>query len=377
MWVEGKIENRDEAPKRTAWVHLTLGTVTPKEQADVTIRIKTITGDLMAEKKVTLDATAENEETVVKIPVDGAELWSPDSPTLYLADVALSSESGNHGWTERFGFRKLEVVGTRFFLNNQPFFARGFGEAFVYPMTLISPPDRSAHIDHMRIIKKAGFTQTRMHTHCEIPEFFEAADEMGILIQPELPYYNYWPGEAFSFNPLRELKELYRHYRRYTSFGFYSMGNEGCLGEELAKELYQWVKLNDPTRPAQHQSGSGVNNPENSDYVTTPLNIWERGTHDFHPLPFIAHEYMNLTVKLDPRLENLFTGAIASPVSMDTFLSELADARLSREWGDKCIRAAHALQAYYQKNGLEAARLDPECDGYNFWNFVVFCQTST
>ena len=31
---------------------------------------------------------------------------------------------------------------------------------------------------------------------------------------------------------------------------------------------------------------------------------------------------------------------------------------------------AHVLQRHYQKQGLEAARMDPACDGYDFWTIV-------
>ena len=35
-----------------------------------------------------------------------------------------------------------------------------------------------------------------------------------------------------------------------------------------------------------------------------------------------------------------------------------------------CQDAAHVLQRHYQKQGLEAARMDPACDGYDFWTIV-------
>jgi hypothetical protein len=43
---------------------------------------------------------------------------------------------------------------------------------------------------------------------------------------------------------------------------------------------------------------------------------------------------------------------------------------LDRQWGDACQDASHALQRHYQKQGLEAARMDPACDGYDFWTIV-------
>jgi len=73
--------------------------------------------------------------------------------------------------------RKLEVRGARFFLNGKPFLVRGYGDDYIYPLTLTSPPDRQAHLRHLKIARQAGFNYVRHHTHCELPEFFEAADE--------------------------------------------------------------------------------------------------------------------------------------------------------------------------------------------------------
>ena len=371
VWVQGEIGKN--ADKRVARVHLTLRTNGDKTTSAATVKIRTPDGPTLAER--TLDVVAESgreEETVVEIPVPNARLWSPESPVLYWAEVEIANQDGTrHGWTERFGFRRLEVVGKRFFLNGKPCFLRGYGETFIYPETLVSPADRSVHLANMTKVKASGFTYARMHTHCEIPEFFEAADEAGILIQPELPYYQANTTEAFPFDPLGDLRELYRHYRRYVSLATYSMGNEGHLGSPIDRELLEWVHRNDPDRPCEHQDGGNCT-PENSDFgsPTSSIKPWPLGRHDDYPLPFIAHEYLNLTVKLDPRLEEKFTGAIPSPVSMADYEKRLAEFGLTRTWGDACIQSAHALQAYHQKAGIEAARSDPACDGYSFWNFI-------
>lgn len=388
VWVQGRIEEAGQAASRVARVHITLKSANENaasgqdQPGQISVVLKTLDGQGLAQKSV---PGKLGEEILVEIPVPNALLWTPETPNLYRADVELVNRDGTrHGWVERFGFRKLEVDGKRFLFNNLPFFVRGYGEVFIYPLTLISPPDIQTHIDNMKVIKQSGFAACRMHTHCEIPEYFEAADEMGILIQPELPYYTDKPCEAFEFDPMRDLQELYRHYRRYTSFAFYSMGNEGCLAHPnpgfestintpehpgLDIQLRQWVHENDPDRPVQHQDG-GENTSENADFCSKPYMIWPRGQFDDLPFPFTAHEYLNLTVKLDPRLEPLFTGALLSPVSMADYEQELDELKLTRQWGDRCIVAAHKLQGYQEKVGLEAARLDPACDGYNFWDFL-------
>jgi len=315
------------------------------------------------------------------VPLAELRPWSPEHPNLYTGIVELV-ENGVVVETrrERFGVRKFEVRGDTFYLNGHPYFLRGFGDDSVYPLTGLPPPDRETHLAHLRKARAAGFNFVRLHTHCEVPEYFEAADEAGIMIQAELPYYTDVPTEAFTFDPLRDLKELYEHYRRYPSFAVYCGGNEGRLGPYVEREMYAFVKRNDPDRLVNHQDGDrmlwektdtdeGSNDPGNSDYDVGPRDIWPRGTFETGR-PFVCHEYLNLCVKQDTRLEPLYTGAWFAPDSRADRAAWLAARGLDLEWGDALQDAQHTLQGVYQKRGLEWARKDPYCDGYCFWTAV-------
>ena len=311
--------------------------------------------------------------------------WSPETPHLYVAEVTLYDHKGNtprHGWTERFGIKKMEVRGDRFYLNGKPYFLRGYGDDYMYPLTFISPPDRDAHRKNLRIAREAGFNYVRHHTHCEIPEFYDAADELGIMVQPELPYCpknGIHTTESFDFDPKRDLNELIDHRRRYVSLTTYCMGNEGHLGTPLDNELKALAHERDPGRLVMHNDG-GINTPENSDFITpkkllpvspkTTILPWKPGTFKDVKMPFVAHEYLNLGLKFDPRVSDRFTGLMMPPQPMAVYENRLAEFGIDRRWGDACLDAGHALQKYYQKQGLEMARLDPQCDGYNFWTIV-------
>ena len=337
----------------------------------VHISLKTRDGQSAGEetRAVTFDDKQKSTELICRIPLTRFQPWSPDSPALYLAELTLcDGEEPVHGWTERFGVRKFEVRGDRFYFNNKPFFVRGYGDDFVYPLTLVSPASREQHLEHFRIARKAGFVYVRLHTHCELPEYFEAADEAGMLIQPELPYYGDYPTEGFVFDPIRDLKELITNYRRYVSLATYCMGNEGTFGEPLGNKIYKLAKQLDPDRLVLHQDGT-LNTKENSDFRNGPINVWAPGSFKCDA-PFIAHEYLNLSVKQDPRLTQRFSGAIAPPVPQEVHDQLLASAGLDRRWGYACQDASHSLQGFYQKEGLEAARMDPACDGYSFWTIV-------
>ena len=326
-------------------------------------------------------------EAFVVVGLSEFRPWSPESPNLYLAEVSLYGNDGKtitHGWSERFGIKKLEVRNKRFFLNDKPYFLRGYGHDDIHPLTLISPADRDYHRKTLKIARAAGFVYTRQHTYCDIPEYFDAADELGIMIQLELPYYpynGYHTVESFDFDPKRDLNEAIDHHRRYVSQTTYSMGNEGHLGTPLDNELKTLVHERHPGALAHHNDG-GVNTPSNSDFdspnawcspyhtAATSIEPWQPGAFDYVDMPFVAHEYLNLALKFDPRISDRFTGVILPPRPIDRYEKQLTNRGLDRRWGDACLDAGHALQKYYQKAGLESARLDPECDGYSFWGFL-------
>jgi hypothetical protein len=375
-WVRGDFD------KQEAEVHATVAYVTAAEKLKnpvLRVKIQSAIGNrqlatgnrqsVIGNAAITFVDGKLTAEVVCRVKLDPFRPWSPEHPNLYVAEITLcDGETPVHGWTERFGVRKIEVRGDRFFLNNKPFFVRGFGDDFVYPLTMVSPASREEHLKHLKTARAAGFNYVRLHTHCELPEYFEAADEAGIMIQPELPYYGDYPTEAFTFDPMRDLAELYQHYRRYVSFTTYCTGNEGLLGKPLDKEIYTLAKRLDPDRLMIHQDGT-FNTAENSDFRNGPVNVWEPGSFKCDA-PFVAHEYLNLCVKQDPRSESRFSGPWMPPVTLATRDGWLATAGVDRRWGDACQDAAHALQSYYQKRGVESARMDPACDGYDFWTIV-------
>ena len=357
-WVRGDFDGK------AAEAHVTVSTFSgSKEQCQIRFAV---------EGRTAVEPVAEDGETVLRLPLVDFRAWSPEHPNLYTGIVELvMGGTVIHRRHERFGVRKLEVDGDAFRLNGKPFYMRGFGDDFVYPLTGISPADRGLHLEHLRLARKAGFNFVRLHTHCELPEYFEAADEAGILVQAELPYMSDVPTEHFTFDPAGDVAELYTHYRRHPSFAVYSMGNEGTFGPDLSVRLHRLVKALDADRLKINQDSqyAKVNGPGTADFRGGPVNVWPRGSVN-PPVPFVCHEYLNLCVKLDSRIEGDFTGAWAPPVTRESRGRWLAKRDLGAAWGDRLQNAQHALQRHYQKRGIEWARKDPFCDGYCFWTIV-------
>lgn len=359
---------------------------TIKGFASVEVQIKNLDGTVVACQTLKSNATTLSQNGLAKpfrfnIPIKNCKLWSPETPNLYLADVVLRDQNGAvvHSWTERFGVREFKVVGNQFYLNGNPYFLRGGGDHNYDQINVMELGNHDVFREHMKLYKRAGFNYMRFHTHSPLPEYFEMADEMGILLAPELPYYHDVPCEAFEFNPKREMYESFRTNRRYVSFATYCYGNEGFLGAPLDQEMYDWVKKYDPDRLVVHQDGGFKNNAGvNSDFSNLtaknqPTHLpWDSSANANadYPVPFVAHEYLNLAIKMDPRLESKFTGARVSPVSEKAWRDKLAALGLNEKWGAQCVAASEVLQGIYQKRGIESARSDFSCDGYIFWSLV-------
>ena len=365
-WVRGDFD------KRLAEAHVEIAGIRG-QGSGIRLRV-TVEGET---RVLDLPSTPTPSTYTLEIPLRDFRPWSSEHPNLYWAKIELIKD-GEVVQTrkERFGVRKLEVRGKEFYLNGKRFFFRGFGDDGSYPITGVTPPSREYHLEHLMKARACGFNYVRLHTHCETPEYFEAADEAGIMIQPELSYYMDDPDDAFGYDPVRDALERWVAFRRHPSYAINSSGNEGLLGPGAGRIVYALLKKTDPDRliieedmGSAEAENNGLDLEGRTDYVGGPLNTWPRGS--FNPeRPFVCHEYMNLCVKQDSRTEPLYTGVWQVPGTRAERAAWLKKFGLTHRWGDLLQDAQHALQRYWQKNGVEHARKDPYCDGYCFWTIA-------
>ena len=379
-WVRGDFD------RRAAEAHVTVGGAASfaTRQVRVTIDGRTVEQPVAHPANSTVPPF---RKFTLSVPLPDFRPWSPEHPNLYTARVELV-ENGRvvQVRNERFGVRKLEVRGKDFYLNDKPFFMRGCGFHEVDPIYGRHRPDRDDARARIAKARAAGFNFARLHTRCESPEFFDAADELGLMLQPELPYYGDFSTGMAPFEPLKDAKELHENFRRHPSFAVYCGGNEGTFGPVLGRRFHSFVKEMDPDRLVIEQDtktqppwkrGPAASEKELADYavagtddfIAFPDRIWPRGKFD-PPCPMIAHEYMNLSVKADTRLEKDYVGVWDHPVKRSVRGEWLARFGLDHAMGDRLQDAQHALQAVWQKLGIESARKDPCCDGYYFWSLT-------
>jgi len=129
-------------------------------------------------------------------------LWSLETPALYTLHAWLSSGDSE---SCRFGFRTLETRDAKFYLNGRPVYLRGALDQDFYPETIYTPPSLDYIKEEMRRAKALGLNLLRCHIKVPDPRYFEAADEVGILVWYEIPNW-----DKLAPNSQRRALETYR-----------------------------------------------------------------------------------------------------------------------------------------------------------------------
>lgn len=167
------------------------------------------------------------------LPAEGLPAWSDDAPALF----EVSARSGDQVAKVRTGFRGFRAEGRRLLLNGEPVFLRGTLEACVFPKTGYPHMNSDGWSRVYAQAKAFGLNHIRFHSWCPPRAAFEAADEMGLLLQVELPL---WTGKwAMSSDPAlmdfcrREAFRILEEYGAHPSFVLFTLGNEMAFyGEE-------------------------------------------------------------------------------------------------------------------------------------------------
>ena len=192
---------------------------------------KTRTIQILDNKSVLYEAVIKDGQKELKISTDGFEFWSPDNPKLY----TVKATTENQVITKKFGIRSLAVAkdGIHLTLNGKPFFFRGICEHGYYPFTVHPPRDLEYYKKGLKKLKKLGFNAVRFHTWIPMPEYMQAADELGMLLEVETP----------NNTTYEEWVDIVRYTSNYTSVVMYSSGNEMIIDEDYIEHLRKCSKL--------------------------------------------------------------------------------------------------------------------------------------
>jgi beta-galactosidase len=136
-------------------------------------------------------------EVMLEIPIASPRLWSPDSPNLYRVDAVLRcGERVLDALSERVGLVELRMQGKHFLINGEPYYMRGSGDFIANPETGCPDADRERWRRKLRTLRQYGYNYVRCQSYVPTPEYFDAADEMGLLVQSEMGMLGGWSGHS-------------------------------------------------------------------------------------------------------------------------------------------------------------------------------------
>ncbi|WP_423735844.1 glycoside hydrolase family 2 TIM barrel-domain containing protein [Chitinophaga caseinilytica] len=201
---------------------------------------------------------------------DHVRLWDEFSPNLYDVKVELKQGKNAVVWNDKIGFRKVSASRNKILVNGKATFVRGNLDCVHFPLTGYPSCDVK---EWERIFKKYqefGLNTVRFHSWTPPRAAFEAADKMGIYIQTEIIWLDWWMAgeqktrpemntknypQGLGKNPSAdafvqaEMKRVIDEYGNHPSFLFFCIGNE--LGNSDFDVMQKWIekaKADDPRR---------------------------------------------------------------------------------------------------------------------------------
>ncbi len=327
-------------------------------------------------------------EARFSFPADGLSRWTPEAPALYRAEIELCSEAGTDVFSQTTGFKQLACRGREFYLNGAPCYLPGYGDDCVFPEGRPSADDPDTYRYGLRRAKAYGFRYARHHSHFPMEAFLTAADEEGLLIQPELALANVSRDTLNEENSaifFTEWEGLIRGLRHHPCIAFWCAGNEMEWGYPFDRALYETAKRLDPYRPAMATDGNflacdthgpfdlaSVCPSEYTDYL--PYGELSRMfLRDENTIPQVVHEMGNYTTVHDFRLiPRLHPESSKAARRLQAITEE-------RGWQDRYAEAyanSLSLQRLCHKLNVEKARLSPCFAGYHLWTLTDFYNTT-
>lgn len=191
--------------------------------------------------------------------VSRPEKWDAENPNLYKLNVDFSAGRFNEKFSSKIGFRHIEVIGNKLFVNGNPVKLKGANRHEVHPLLGRSLNEEIWKKDAL-LFKGANCNYIRTSHYPPAEEFINYCDEIGLFVELENPFC--WVGHAANerwktsdpksnkllSSILRLTKETVQFYRNHPSIIIWSLANESAWTDNW-KQTLDMINTLDPSRP--------------------------------------------------------------------------------------------------------------------------------
>ena len=277
-----------------------------------------------SEKVVNADGTTTIRHTL-QLGSDACK-WSEFSPqNLLTLNVRIECEGKSDEKVTTFGLCDFRAENSHFIVNGNKTFLRGKHDACVFPLTGHVAMNYDEWYRYLSICKQYGINHVRFHSWCPPEACFEAADDLGIYLQPELPIWGgFDENDHWLTSFLRdEGRKIIETYGNHPSFVMMGLGNELWGSTELMADYVADFRLHDDIGKGCRRLYTFGSNMylgykgvlDGMDYFTTcriggeawgDYNTHVRGSFSFCDAfdgGLINHEYPNTTTNFEKAIE--------------------------------------------------------------------------
>ncbi len=206
-----------------------------------------------------IEVAFENGKLNAIYPMKNAKLWSEFEPNLYKLFIQI----GEDVYDTTVGLREFKAQGDKFTINGKKTLLRGKHDGLIFPKTGFAPTDVEEWLRILKISQSYGFNHYRFHTCCPPEACFEAADILGIYLEPQLPFWGtITTPEDENHNQteqdflISEGFKMMSAFGNHPSFCMMSMGNELWGSKERINDIMGGYKAVDN----RHLYTQGSNN---------------------------------------------------------------------------------------------------------------------
>lgn len=200
----------------------------------------------VADFPLRLEMGQKQQRVVMEVP--DAQLWSPESPSLYRLIAQLIDKDGYVAEIEtHFGLRKIEARGSRVYLNNEPVYLDG----------ILYQPGAASYEEikkHMYAMKELGCNLVRIHIAGVDPRIYKLADRLGMMLWVEVPSPHRSTQKSRQ-NHQEELMRMLALIETHPSVVIWSLYNEDWGAQDIATnsdtrnyiiDMYHYMHLHHP-----------------------------------------------------------------------------------------------------------------------------------
>lgn len=229
-----------------------------KEQYKVEHILLDNSGKKVSQAEASLNGS---NETYQVMHISNAELWSPESPSLYTLQTMVRDGKGNiiDNQETKVGIRSIEYNAEGFHLNGK---LRKFkGVCLHHDMGPLGAAfNKAAFRRQVRLLKDIGCDAIRTSHNMPAPWQMDICDEMGMLVMAESCDMWVYPkcknGYSRFFQEWweRDFTNLVKVHRNHPSIVMWSIGNEipdqgSAVGLDYTRKIQNLIHQLDPTRP--------------------------------------------------------------------------------------------------------------------------------